>query len=233
MLPTLATTTVTLPDVSGTAWVLIASVVGLVLFVAVHPAVANTAAMVGSIRKPLMVGLALAMAVAVGHSMTTHVTPPAVSTFSAPVPAPDYANPAGGPPQGPSAPIVMAARPLFPDVPPGGYPHGVYTAGNCTWWAAYNRRVPEWAPPVANGDAAYWIDNARHDGIPTSQEPSVGAIVVYRAGPAYSSHGHVAIVVAIGVGAFEVSEMNYDGLNVVDDRGAPWPDANVAGFIPR
>jgi Lysozyme like domain len=94
----LATTSVTLPDVSGMGWVLIASVVGLVAFVALHPTVVNAAAMVWSMRRPLVVLLALAVAVSVGRSMTVHVaTPPAATTFSAPVPAPDYATAPAGP----------------------------------------------------------------------------------------------------------------------------------------
>lgn len=126
--------------------------------------------------------------------------------------------------------VVTDARPLFPDVPPGGYPHGVYAGGNCTWWAAYNRRVPQWAP---DGDAWRWFGNAQRDGLPTSEAPSVGAIVVYRPSSTYSSHGHVGIVVALGPGTYRVSEMNYVGLDVVDQREAIWPDGNVEGFIPR
>jgi hypothetical protein len=133
----------------------------------------------------------------------------------------------------PGQPIVTDTRPLFPDVPPGGYPHSVYAWGQCTWWAAYNRRVPSWAPPAADGDAGQWLSNAQRDGLPTSAAPSVGAIVVYRAGATYSSFGHVGIVVALGPGGYRVSEMNFVGLNVVDQREAPWPDGNVEGFIPR
>jgi hypothetical protein len=120
-------------------------------------------------------------------------------------------------------------QPLFADVPAGGYPHDTYTWGNCTWWVAYNRRVP---PHL--GDGWQWLGNAAANGIPVASEPAVGAIVVYRASPGYDVvHGHVAVVIAIGASAFRVSEMNYVGLNVVDQRDSPWPDWHVEGFIPR
>ncbi len=124
---------------------------------------------------------------------------------------------------------LNAVQPLFPDVPPGGYPHDSYTAGNCTWWVAYNRRVPPFL-----GDGWQWLDNAAAQGMRTTSQPEVGAIVVYRASPGYDVvHGHVAVVIAVGTTSFRVSEMNYLGLGVVDERDSPWPDWHVEGFIPR
>lgn len=120
-------------------------------------------------------------------------------------------------------------QPLFPDVPPGGYPHGTYVWGNCTWWAAYNRPVPPYL-----GDGRQWLTNAAAQGMRTSSQPEVAAIVVYRASPGYDVvHGHVAVVIAVGATSFRVSEMNYVGLGVVDERDSPWPDWHVEGFIPR
>ena len=131
---------------------------------------------------------------------------------------------------GPAQPLRLGAiRPLFADVPPGGYPHDTYVWGNCTWWAAYNRLVPPYL-----GDAWRWLAGAAAAGMPTSSQPSVGAIVVYRASPGYDvKHGHVAIVIAVGPSSLRVSEMNYLGLGVVDERDSPWPDWHVEGFIPR
>jgi surface antigen len=115
--------------------------------------------------------------------------------------------------------------PLFPWVPAGGYPDH-FPFGQCTWWAAYSRRVSWW------GDAGNWLANAAAQGVPTSSVPSVAAIVVYRPGPAYSVHGHVAIVIAIQPAAYTVSEMNFIGEGLVDTRTVSWPDPNVSGFIP-
>jgi|SRR5215472_9457461 len=120
-------------------------------------------------------------------------------------------------------------RPLFPDVPSGGYPHDTYTTGNCTWWVAFNRPVPPYL-----GDAWRWLTNAAAAGMRTSAEPSIAAIVIYRASPGYDvAHGHVAIVMSVGSDSFRVSEMNFVGLGLVDERDSPWPDWHVEGFIPR
>ena len=120
-------------------------------------------------------------------------------------------------------------QPLFADVPAGGYPHSTYAWGNCTWWVAYNRLVPPYL-----GDGWQWLARAAAAGLATWSQPSVGAIVVYRASPGYDVvHGHVAVVIATGPGSFRVSEMNYAGLGVVDERDSPWPDWHVEGFIPR
>ncbi len=115
--------------------------------------------------------------------------------------------------------------PLFPYVPPGGFPDP-FPFGQCTWWAAYNY------PVTWGGNATDWYGNARAQGVPTSSSPSVGAIVVWGAGGGYSVYGHVAIVIAVGAqGSFEVSEMNYQGLGIVDRR---WVSSyyDIEGFIP-
>jgi hypothetical protein len=118
-----------------------------------------------------------------------------------------------------------AIAPLFPWVPAGGYPDR-FPFGQCTWWAAYNRRVT-WT-----GNAGDWLANAAAQGVPTSASPSAAAIVVYRPGPAYSSFGHVAIVTEVTPTTYTVSEMNYSAWGRVDTRTVAWPDPNVSGFIP-
>jgi surface antigen len=124
---------------------------------------------------------------------------------------------------------VADQQPLFPDVPPGGYPHDTYLWGNCTWWVAFNRPVPPYL-----GDGWQWLASAAAHGMPISSQPAVTAIVVYRASPGYDTvHGHVAIVIAVGAASFRVSEMNYLGLGVVDERDSAWPDWHVQGFILR
>jgi CHAP domain len=122
-------------------------------------------------------------------------------------------------------PQPVPIAPLFPWVPAGGYPDR-FPFGQCTWWAAYNHRVT-W-----NGNAGDWLVNAAAQGVPISFSPSLGAVVVYRPGPAYSVFGHVANVIATGPGSYTVSEMNYLAWGAVDVRTISWPDPNVSGFIP-
>lgn len=115
----------------------------------------------------------------------------------------------------------------FAWVPPGGFPNR-FPFGQCTWWAAYNRRVT-WG-----GNAADWLANASTVGVPISAEPSVGAIVVYWPGGRYSELGHVALVTAVSPGTYRVSEMNAAaGWGQVSTRVTRWPDPDVQGFIPR
>ncbi len=132
----------------------------------------------------------------------------------------------------PVAAVAVAARaaavaPPFSWVPAGGFPDG-FPFGQCTWWAAYNRRVT-WG-----GNAGDWLANASALGVPTSAEPSLGAIVVYRPGGRYSPLGHVALVVAVTASLYTVSEMNAAaGWGRVSTRVIGWPDPDVQGFIPR
>jgi surface antigen len=110
-------------------------------------------------------------------------------------------------------------------VPKGGYPDP-FPYGQCTWWAAYNRRV-SWG-----GNARDWLVNARAQGVATSDYPSDGAIAVFNSGGEYSEYGHVAIVVASGPRSYTVSEMHAPRWGVVTTRTIPWPDPHVQGFIP-
>jgi surface antigen len=114
--------------------------------------------------------------------------------------------------------------PLFAWVPQSGYPDP-FPYGECTWWVAYNHKVT-WG-----GDAWDWITNARAQGVMTTETPSVGAIVVYRPGGAYSELGHVAIVTEVTGDTYRVSEMHAPRWGVVSTRLLPWPDSDVIGFI--
>jgi len=99
--------------------------------------------------------------------------------------------------------------------------------GQCTWFVAQHHRVT-WG-----GDAADWLANARKQGVPSADSPSVGAIVVYRRGGPYDHEfGHVALVIAVTPFSYSVAEMHYIGLGRIDVRTVGWPDANVEGFIP-
>ena len=124
-----------------------------------------------------------------------------------------------------AAPQTAPAKELFAWVPPGGFPDR-FPFGQCTWWAAYNRRVT-WG-----GNAGDWLVNAQAQGVATTDYPSVGAIAVYRRGGDYSSYGHVAIVVAVKPRSYTVSEMNAPRWGEVSTRVVPWPDPQVQGFIP-
>ncbi len=123
---------------------------------------------------------------------------------------------------------TYAIRPLFPWVPAGGFPTWGYVAGNCTWWAAYNHRVPAWN---GHGDGGQWYGNALVDHIATSRVPSVGAVVSY-SGPGYSVHGHVALVKSIRPGgSFVVSEMDYVGLGIISERVDSLSNKAINGFV--
>jgi hypothetical protein len=121
--------------------------------------------------------------------------------------------------------VVEEGRPAFWWVPPDGFPDR-FPFGQCTWWAAYNRKVT-W-----NGNAGDWLVNARAQGVLTNSSPSVGAIVVYRPGGDYSTYGHVAIVIEVTANSYTVSEMNAVGWGRVSTRTIGLPDAQVQGFIP-
>lgn len=86
-----------------------------------------------------------------------------------------------------------------------------YSYGYCTWYVK-NRR-----PDIPNGlgNANMWLHNARAMGLPTGSEPRAGAVAQTSAGPL----GHVAIVESVnGDGTVTISEMNYRGWNVVNQR---------------
>lgn len=124
-----------------------------------------------------------------------------------------------------TAPRDGPVAPLFVWVPAGGF-EDHFPFGECTWWAAYNRRVT-WG-----GNAGDWLVNARAQGVPTASAPEVGSIAVYRRGGDYSPLGHVAIIIAVTPTSYTVSEMNAVGRGRVSTRVIDWPDPQVQGFIP-
>lgn len=92
-----------------------------------------------------------------------------------------------------------------------------YDWGNCTFWVASQRGVPStW------GDADNWYASAVAAGWVVSPDfPVVGAIAQTTAGWA----GHVALVTSVNDnGTVTVSEMNYDGFDLVDSRTTPASD---------
>jgi surface antigen len=95
--------------------------------------------------------------------------------------------------------------------------------GQCTYWVASHRNIP-W-----NGDAWSWFGSARASGWATGRTPKVGAIMVTWESRYY---GHVAIVEAVyGDGSYLISEMNYRGLGIVDQRHIIPGQVPLIGFI--
>ncbi|MGA9775008.1 MAG: CHAP domain-containing protein, partial [Candidatus Dormiibacterota bacterium] len=83
-----------------------------------------------------------------------------------------------------------------------------FAFGDCTWWVASQRKVT-WG-----GNAYQWWANAAAAGYAEGQTPEVGSVVVWGIdvpGESYG-YGHVAYVVAVKPGSFEISEMNFSGV---------------------
>lgn len=100
---------------------------------------------------------------------------------------------------------------IGPTIQGYGNPDNTYAWGNCTWYVANNRAVPDWW-----GNAATWLPRAQEDGYRTGYEPEVGAIAWF---PPGRSLGHVAIVEEVyGDGTILIGEMNVEGLNVFSER---------------
>lgn len=101
-----------------------------------------------------------------------------------------------------------------------------YTWGNCTYYVA--TRFPNiyaWL-----GDAHNWIGNAQKRGYTILSKPAPDTVVVYGPGNGYSSLGHVAVVESVNPdGSFQVSEMNYTGFDMIDQRRSTMK--GVVGFI--
>lgn len=87
-----------------------------------------------------------------------------------------------------------------------------YSYGYCTWYVANRRFVPN-----GLGDAHSWASRASSYGLTVSSTPIVGAIAQTSAGPL----GHVAYVEAVNGDSVVISEMNYQGWNVVSSRTVP------------
>ncbi len=90
-----------------------------------------------------------------------------------------------------------------------------YDWGNCTWYA-YERRV-QLGIPVQSlwGNANTWAYFASISGYQVDRSPSAGAVLVDTSG----WYGHVAVVESVdSEGNVVISEMNYNGFNVVNNR---------------
>lgn len=101
-----------------------------------------------------------------------------------------------------------------------------YAFGNCTYYVA--TRYPNIYPYL--GNALNWIVSAKKQGYTVLSQPAPDTVVVYGPGNGYSSLGHVAVVESVNSdGSFQVSEMNYRGYDLVDQRKSTMK--GVIGFI--
>lgn len=135
--------------------------------------------------------------------------------------------------QGPALP-VPAIVPPFASVtskhamairagaPTGTYGNVRFPWGWCTWYVATRRNVT-WL-----GDAYQWYGNAQAQGYPVGQTPQVGSIMVTWE----SGWGHVAYVEAVySDGSWLVSEMNYSGFGMTDQRQIYPGGVPLIGFV--
>ena len=125
-----------------------------------------------------------------------------------------------GAPAGASRPAAPAGPSVIPH---GGSSYNHFPWGQCTYYVASRRNIP-W-----NGNAWMWYGNARAAGMATGSSPRVGSIMVTWESRYY---GHVALVDAVyGDGSYVVSEMNYRGLGIVDQRHIIPGQVPLIGFI--
>ena len=129
---------------------------------------------------------------------------------------------AGATPSGQGA--TQAAAPAAPqEIPHSHSAYNHFPWGQCTYYVASRRNIP-W-----NGDAWMWFGNARASGYATGFSPRAGAIMVTWESRWY---GHVAVVEAVyGDGSYLISEMNYRGLGIVDQRRIIPGQVPLIGFI--
>jgi len=100
-----------------------------------------------------------------------------------------------------------------------------YAWGNCTYWV-YALRLKAGDPiPTTWGNAATWAPRALLDGYEVNGTPTVGSIM--QTSSVDNGLGHVAYVTAVDptTGAWTISEMNVEGLDIVDIKTLPAVDA--------
>ena len=106
---------------------------------------------------------------------------------------------------------------------PGPYPVTNFPYGQCTWYVATKVPIP-WL-----GNAWQWYGNAQATGWATGATPRQGAILVDWDSRYY---GHVAYVESMNPdGSWVVSEMNFIGWGVIDQRTIHPGEVSLIGFI--
>ncbi len=132
-------------------------------------------------------------------------------------------------------PLVKASAATLP--PDDSHYHQDYNqngsnfpAGWCTAYAAIRFSERSRAPGVDwNGDALDWYANAQVNGwtvTPDIGQPRIGAIVVWSGG---HGEGHVAIVEAADDNGVFISEMNWEGRNILSNTTLSWGDLQYRG----
>jgi surface antigen len=104
-----------------------------------------------------------------------------------------------------------------------------YFYGQCTYWAALRREQTGHPIPNNWGNANTWAVNARLAGYMVDHTPAVGAVMETTVGP----YGHVAFVESVDPtdGSWTISEMNFKGWDVTDNRTFPPSAAMQYSFI--
>jgi surface antigen len=93
-----------------------------------------------------------------------------------------------------------------------------YDFGERTYWAALQREQVGKPIPNTWGNANTWAIRASADGYRVDHSPAVDAVMETTA----AEFGHVAFVENVGAdGSWTISEMNYKGWDVVDERTLP------------
>ena len=106
---------------------------------------------------------------------------------------------------------------------PGSYAVTRFPFGQCTWYVATKVPIP-WL-----GNAWQWYSAAQAAGWPVGATPRVGAVMVDWESRYY---GHVAYVEAVNAdGSWVVSEMNYIGWGVIDQRTIHPGQVPLIGFF--
>jgi surface antigen len=124
---------------------------------------------------------------------------------------------------------------VFPD---GGFPHSTYPGGGlapdqCTTWASYNVKLPDGATHL--GNAGNWPQGLVQYGwsMVGGDQPAVGDLAIW--GMGLGGTGHVGVVIAYSEDRTRVlvSEMNWVGPGVVDQRVVtPSSEGHFLGFVP-
>ena len=162
-----------------------------------------------TIRNPLQLGAGTFAMIPDGTGFTASQDTGGSAAAGAPAAA--ASGPAASAPAGPS------------EIPHSGSSYNHFPWGQCTYYVASRRNVP-W-----NGNAWMWFGNARAAGLATGSSPRVGSIMVTWESRYY---GHVGLVDAVyGDGSYVVSEMNYRGLGIVDQRHIIPGQVPLIGFI--
>lgn len=106
-----------------------------------------------------------------------------------------------------------------------------YAWGNCTYWVYALRLQAGDTIPTSWGNAATWAFYARLGDYDVDDTPSVGAIM--QISDVDNGLGHVAYVTAVDptTGAWTISEMNVEGLDIVDLKTYPASAATEFSFI--